>query len=62
MKKREVQLLVVGFVMGAFPQFISATNLKDLSEVGDTALGGSLATVVAIIYALTSKNERGRNE
>lgn len=45
MKRREIQLLVLGFLMGAAPQYFLASNI-DWDEVTKTLTGGAPTAAV----------------
>lgn len=46
MNRDSLQLLILGFMLGAAPQFLTASNLADLSEV-KSAIGGAFAVAIA---------------
>lgn len=57
MKQEHWQLLILGFVMGAAPQFFLASNLMDFSEVKSAAGGGAAVAVAGVLRWLFAKPE-----
>ena len=62
MKPLHLQLLVLGYVLGAAPQFITASNLADFSEVRSASMGGGAVAIAALLKWVLSGNKADKEE
>lgn len=63
LSRRDLYLVLLGFVMASWPQFESASSLADLSEVKDVGVGGgSLAAAIFLVNAVTRPRPRREDE